>query len=187
MKTSNRVKSTLFFCFLIFTFAEANAQTLINGFGISAKYGACSGKGSHIYFLSGAELKWIRNSYLFSIEYFYSDGLTVLSSPQTFFHQADLLVGKYIDFGKFRVEYQAGIGYFEGVASGKFLGKSGGFLESSIYEKIEYNTLGVPMTVGIKYIPFRHLAIGINLHGNLNKYNPYFGPSLELEFGLLRK
>jgi hypothetical protein len=186
MKTPNRVKTALFFCILIFTFVEVNAQTPINGVGISAKSGACSGKGSNFYFPYGAELKWIRNSFLFSVEYFYSDGFEVLSSPQTFFHQADLLIGKYIDFGKFRVEYQAGMGYIEGVASGEFLGKSGGFIERSIYEKIKYNTICIPLKVGIKYIPLRYLAIGINLHGNLNKYNPYFGPSLELEFGLLR-
>lgn len=119
--------------------------------------------------------------YIYSAEYTYIDVFD-LSSPNEYSHQANLLFGKYHEnqSEKFRVFYQAGLGVIWGVR------------ECSLpdYDDVHYpdkfTTIGIPARAGVRYIPFKFVAVGFDVGGNLNLKKPIGSVMFTIEIGKLR-
>lgn len=141
------------------------------------------------YYSEGIEINAFSKSTLCSVGYYYGEDYEFIGDmPTEKYNQLNLLYGKYLDTknNKFRFQYQAGIGMFWGTLRTKELDKtSTGFLTNKYYTK-KVSTVGFPLKVGGRYIPFKFLSIGIDLQANLNLQKSIFRPMLSLEIGKIR-
>ena len=139
------------------------------------------------YYCEGLELNIFSKSFMYSIGYYYSEGYSFFTSPNENYNQLNLLFGKFIDSKneKFRFQYQTGIGMFWGTIRTEFDGNSSGPFNNVFFTK-SVNTVGFPIKIGGRYIPFKFLSVGIDLLGNLNFQKSIYKPMLSLEIGKLR-
>ncbi len=87
---------------------------------------------------------------------------------------------------KFRFQYQAGIGMFWGTLRTDEYDKVNSTLLTNAYFTKEVSTVGFPLKIGGRYIPFEFLSIGIDLQANLNFEKSIIIPMLSIEMGKLR-
>ena len=143
---------------------------------------------SNFYF-EGYEINVFSKSYLYSIGYYYGEDYEFLGdAPTEKYNQLNLLFGKYIDTKneKFRFQYQGGIGMFWGLLrTDQYNEENSGILTNTYFTK-EVSTVGFPLKIGGRYIPFKFLSIGIDLQANFNFQKFIFRPMLSIEIGKLR-
>jgi hypothetical protein len=175
---------------LIFVFIITNILTIQSQ--IIDKY-SIAGKGTmdilSDFYSEGFEINAFSKSYLYTIGYFYGEDYEFLGdTPTEKYNQLNLLFGKYIDSKneKFRFQYQGGIGLFWGTIRTDELDKTDGNILTNKYFTKEISTVGFPVKIGGRYIPFKFLSIGIDLQANLNFQKSIFRPMLNLEIGKLR-
>jgi hypothetical protein len=86
-----------------------------------------------------------------------------------------------------RFQYQSGIGIFWGtLRTDEYDKENLSFLFNNAYFTKEVSTVGFPLKIGGRYIPFKFLSIGIDLQANLNFQKSIFRPMLSIEIGKLR-
>ena len=123
--------------------------------------------------------------YVYSAEYAHIDMFDLSAPINEHFQQTNLLFGKYHDHKskKFRIFYQAGIGVIWGVKKGVNPN------EEDYHKKYypdEFTTIGIPVKAGVRYIPFKFLAIGLDTRSNFNLKKTVGDIMLTIEIGKLR-
>ena len=141
------------------------------------------------YYSEGVEINAFSKSFLFSVGYYYGEDYDFLDeTPTEKYNQLNLLFGKYHDSKneKFRFQYQGGIGMFWGtLRTDEYDDENSGLFNDAYFTK-EISTVGFPLKIGGRYIPFKFLSIGIDLQANLNFKKSIFRPMLSIEIGKLR-
>jgi hypothetical protein len=135
------------------------------------------------------EVDIIINKYIvgaYALQY-QEDGILLSKFPKEHNKQFGVLFGSYLDFGKFRFQYQAGVGTIAGLKRTKFLEKRTFIWPIEYYESKSYSTVGLATRIGIKYIPFTFVSIGIDVISNLNNEKIDLSPMLSINLGLLRQ
>ncbi|MCG9970520.1 hypothetical protein [Christiangramia crocea] len=181
-------KWTLILSFFLFNIPVIQSQ-------IIDKY-SISGKGTmDIFtdsFFEGIDLNIFSRSYIYTIGYYdgeeYFNDFLFPDSPEEKFYQFNLLFGKYIDLQRqnFRIRYQAGIGRFWGTLRTDELDPEFGDFNVSHYLSEEFSTIGFPVKIGGRYIPFNFLSIGVDIQANLNAERVIIRPMLCLDIGKLK-
>jgi len=166
--------------------ATIHCQQLIDKYSIS-------GKGTIDYlsdfYSEGVDINAFSKSFIYSIGYYYGEDYGVLGDkPTEKYNQLNLLCGKYLDSENelFRFQYQGGIGIFWGILRTDELDRSDTSLLTNRYFTKEVTTIGFPIKIGGRYIPFKFLSIGLDLQANLNFQKSILRPLLSLELGKLR-
>ena len=152
-----------------------------------------SGKGTmdilSDFYSEGFEINAFSKSYMYTIGYYYGEDYEFLGdTPTEKYNQLNLLFGKYIDTKneKFRFQYQGGIGMFWGTFRTDEYDEGNSGLLNNAYFTEEVSTVGFPLKIGGRYIPFKFLSIGIDLQANFNFQKSIFRPMLSIEIGKLR-
>lgn len=142
------------------------------------------------FYSGGFEINTFSKSYIYSIGYYYREEYVFIfgDKPSEEYNQVNLLFGKYIDTKKerFRFQYQGGIGLFWGTLRTDEYDKENSGLLTTAYFTKGIATIGFPIKIGGRYIPFKFLSIGIDLQANLNFQKSIFTPMFSLEIGKLR-
>jgi len=178
-------KITLIILF-IFTYTSTIQSQSIDKYSISVK-----GTMDLLtdYYSEGIEINAFSKSYLYSVGYYYGEDYDFLDeTPTEKYNQLNLLFGQYFDTKneKFRFQYQGGIGMFWGTIRTDEFDEENSNILTNAYITEEISTIGFPLKIGGRYIPFKFLSIGIDLQANLNFQKTIFRPMLSLEFGKLR-
>lgn len=167
--------------FVILNISFIESQT-IDKYSVSVK-------GGETLYDEGFEINLFSKSYLYSVGYYSGEEWRILGdSPTEKYNQINLLFGKYVDSKneKFRFQYQSGIGIFWGtLRTDKFDAENSNILTNAYFTK-EISTIGFPLKIGGRYIPFKFLSVGIDLQANLNFQKSIFRPMLSVEIGKLR-
>jgi hypothetical protein len=139
------------------------------------------------YYAEGIELNLFRNTTLYSMGYYTGDEYVFLGDqPDEIYRQLNLLIGKYNDSKnqKFRFQYQAGIGLFWATLRTDEIKHEMFFGNTYFTETVR--TVGVPLKIGGRYMPFSFMSIGIDIQANLNSKRSNTRPMLSVEFGNIR-
>lgn len=135
----------------------------------------------------GFDVSYYTENFVFTGGYYVGEtlGLTILGSFNgRTFHEANLLVGKYKIVNKFCFKYQGGLGYLWGTMRADSLISP--YSSKRTYYQKTFNSISVPIVFGMRYIPFKFMSIGIDMHVNVNFSEHFFRPMLCFEFGKLR-
>jgi len=97
-----------------------------------------------------------------------------------------LRVGGYKLYRRWRIQYQSGLSYVKGIKRTSEVDLKKSAILSNWYYTENFETLGVPLYFGGRYLPFKFMGIGMDLYINVNLERPYLRPSVVIEFGLLR-
>lgn len=98
----------------------------------------------------------------------------------------DFSYGKMLTGGKLFTSISAGVGLVRGKYPGKFIRNVGNtFFDNSIYEKITYTTIGIPLSVKGIWVPGHTFGIGLELYANFNSKNIFYGINLSQQVGRL--
>lgn len=176
--------SLLLSSFILFNISVVQSQTI-------NKYSISKGIGLNILSYSDDfEINAFSKSYLYTIGYYFADeGFELLgNTPREKYNQFNVLFGQYIDSAnkKFRFQYQGGVGIFWGTFRTDVLDTDKSSWLSKTYISEETRTIGFPLKIGGRYIPFKFLAIGIDLQVNLNFKKSVTVLMLNFEIGKLR-
>jgi hypothetical protein len=151
-----------------------NSQIKIDGYAINPKFGLYgSFNGGLPGSVLGGEFNLLKKNFIFSLDYYHCK-FTFIGSKEELLNQFDFLFGKYFDtnFWNVRLQLQGGLGTFNGI---------------TYNESKKISTIGVPLKLGLKYLPLSFLSIGVDLQANLNsKYSIYMIMG-SLELGKLRE
>ncbi len=142
------------------------------------------------FYSEGFEINIFSKSYLYTIGYYYGEDYEFLGdTPTEKYNQLNLLFGKYIDTKNkiFRFQYQTGIGMFWGTLRTDEYDEENSSILNNAYFTKEVLTVGFPIKIGGRYIPFKFLSIGIDFQTNLNFQKIISRPMLSLEIGKLRR
>ena len=152
-----------------------------------------SGKGTidvfSDFYSEGLEVNAFSRSYLYTIGYYYGEDYGFMGdTPTEKYNQFNLLFGKYIDTKneKFRFQYQGGIGVFWGTLRTDEYNEQNSSILTNAYFTQEVSSISFPLKIGVRYIPFNFLSIGIDLQANLNFQKSIFRPMLSIGIGKLR-
>ena len=141
------------------------------------------------YYSEGVEINAFSKSFLYSVGYYYGEDYEFLKdTPTEKYNQLNLLFGKYHNSKneKFRFQYQGGIGMFWGTIRTDEYDEGNSNIITNAYITKEISTIGFPLKIGGRYIPFKFLSIGIDLQANLNFEKSVIRPMLSIEIGKLR-
>ena len=179
-------KTILILLFIISNVSLIQSQ-VIDKYSISVK-----GTGNIFWksnFFEGIEINAFSQKYLYSIGFYRStDERLFGDTPHEKYNQLNFLFGGYADTRneKFRFQYQAGIGMFWGTLRTDEYDWINSTLLTNAYFTKEVSTVGFPLKIGGRYIPFEFLSIGIDLQANLNFEKSIIIPMLSIEMGKLR-
>ena len=140
-------------------------------------------------FFQGIEINAFSQNFLYSIGFYRSTDERLFGDrPYEKYNQLNFLFGGYADTKKekFRFQYQAGIGMFWGTLRTDEYDDENSTLLTNAYFTKEVSTVGFPLKIGGRYIPFEFLSIGIDLQANLNFQKSIIVPMLSIEIGKLR-
>lgn len=179
-------KTTLILLFTVLNVSLVHSQGIDN-YSISVKGTTNIFKSNE--FFEGIEINAFSQHFLYSMGFYRSNDQTLFGDkPYEKYNQLNLLFGKYADTKnkKFRFQYQAGIGMFWGsLRTDEFDAENSSLLNNAYFTK-EVSTVGFPLKIGGRYIPFEYLSIGIDLQANLNFQKSIITPMLSIEIGKLR-
>lgn len=155
-----------------------------------------SGKGTmdfeSDFYSEGFEMNTYSKSYIYTVGYYFGEEYKLYEvfgdHPKEKYNQINLLFGKYIDTknGMFRFQYQGGIGLYWGTFRTDEVDRINTFLFHNTYFTKEITTIGFPLKIGGRYIPFNFLSIGVDLQSNLNFEKSNIRPMLSVEIGKLK-
>jgi hypothetical protein len=180
--TRNFTRSFLFIAISLLGLSVAGQPSKL-GYSFGLKAGANGVFES--YGNLGAELNFTTHYFMYSLGYNYNQELNIfLPLPHEDLHQANFLFGSFIDRNSFRFEYQAGVGMVWGTHRTTL--QSSGFLWEQ-YDSQEFQTISLPLRVGLKYIPFQFMSVGLEFLVNINPEKTIALPMLTLNFGRIFK
>ncbi len=176
------MKNRIYFILLFFLFqiTKINSQQKIEHYSISGKISV------DIFsnYYEGIELNAFGNIYLYSIGYYYGEDYGMFrDKPTENYHQLNILMGKYevSKNKKFRFQYQVGIGAFWGIIRTKVLDESETNIFIDKYFAKKASTIGFPIKIGGRYIPFKFISLGIDIQTNINLAKSIIRPMLSVE------
>jgi hypothetical protein len=176
------MKNKMYFVLLFFLFqiTKINSQLKIEHYSISGKISM------DIFsdYYEGIEINAFGNTYLYSIGYYYGEDYGLFrDNPTENYHQLNVLIGKYVTSKnkKFRFQYQVGIGAFWGIIRTDVLDESDTNILTDKYFAKKASTIGLPLKIGGRYIPFKFLSLGIDLQANINLSKNIVRPMLSVE------
>jgi hypothetical protein len=150
-----------------------NGQTKFNGFAINPKfglYGSFSGglPGS----VGGIEFNLLKNKLIFSVDYYHSK-FTFIGNKEELLNQFDFLFGRYFDNESWNIRFQiqGGLGTLKGI---------------TYNESKQISTIGVPLKLGLKWLPTSSFGVGVDLQAKLNSKYPIYMIMASIEIGKLR-
>ena len=137
------------------------------------------------YYAEGVELNAFSRSFVYSLGY--TSGDEYVSSdhlPKERHTMVNALIGKYIDSKnqKLRFQYQTGIGLLLVTKETITAYPTSIFVEQTIGP----GTLGFPVKVGGRYLPFSFLSIGLDLQTHLNHKKIIVRPTVSIGVGKLK-
>lgn len=150
----------------------------------NVKAGIYNGLEKDAGILVGAEIGFIKNNNLFSIEYLYAQQIaySYTARPIETFNQLNVFVCDRIVNDNFIFNYQIGVGLIGGKKKGELLEEAIPERPFELYREEDFFTVGIPVKFGLKYAPGDFLAIGLELQINLNYEKPLYMPMLCVEF-----
>lgn len=154
--------------YLLFTPAFSQSNT--TGFSINPKTGIFLWPNHNNGAALGVETNYLRNGWMFSMDFFQFQEIHLLSSDEAMFRQVGFMAGKYYGDRLFRIQLQGGIAPLWEIGPGDS----------------RFSTVGLVLKTGFKFIPLRFFSIGLDLQSNLNSQKPLFMPLISIEFGKLR-
>lgn len=175
---------TICLLFLFFSLPILQAQS-IDKYSLAVK--GTLDPYANSYYAEGVELNVFSRSFMYSLGYISGDEYVSSDQlPKERHTMINALIGKYIDSKnqKFRFQYQAGIGLFwatlrtDEIKHEIFLGNT--------YFTETVRSVGVPLKIGGRYMPFSFMSIGIDIQANLNSKRSNTRPMLSIEFGNIR-
>jgi len=166
------------------TSVDKNTKTTDFGFSINPKVGFYKANKDKEGFTSGVELNVFNNESLFSADYYRFEEFTLFKSPDEYFNQIGLMVGKYNEQGNFRFQYQAGLGLMWGLKRSESIAATSLF--NTEFESENFTTIGFIPKLSIQIIPFSFLSLGIDFQANINKENSVFMPLISIGIGKFR-
>ena len=166
------------------TSVDKNTKTTDFGFSINPEVGFYKANKDKEGFTSGVELNVFNNESLFSADYYRFEEFTLFKSPDEYFNQIGLMVGKYNEQGNFRFQYQAGLGLMWGLKRSESIAATSLF--NTEFESENFTTIGFIPKLSIQIIPFSFLSLGIDFQANINKENSVFMPLINVGIGKFR-
>ncbi len=181
-KCAFKRKIILFLSLLILGSFNAESQNKIKGFSIGTKLYP-----DFFDTYVGLEIDILSNNYVFSLDDVYYEEFAIFITPYERCNYLSLLVGKYIGHKYFRFQYQTGISVVWGIERTNLdYTDCAGWFCIYHYNSKNIFTLGLPLELGFKFIPWRYIAIGVDIESNLNFDKSFILPMLSLEGGILR-
>lgn len=179
----NRLK--LLFIPLVFSL-NSLGQT-INHYSINPKFGFYSLLFDD--YAAGLEINTTRNKQIYSIDYilFRDNQFLWESDPREKFNQIGIMYGSYLGEKLFRLQFQGGLSGFWGLRRTDELVWSGSSWGGGTYKGEKFFTIGIPLKLGLKVIPFHFLSFGLDLQANINAKKKIFYPTVSVEIGKIRK
>lgn len=161
------------------------AQTKIEKYSFNPKIGVSYNVATKPWFTYGLAFNVIGKKNLYSTYYKHNAEMEMFGSkdPKETLNDFGIMLGRYIGERYFRFEYQFGLSVFWGVNRGEQTYSHGYVYQ---YESENYSTIGLPLKLGIKVVPFKFMSIGLDFQANINFESSIFMALLSLEFGLLR-
>jgi hypothetical protein len=184
------VKKSILIIILIpvLSFQLAYGQDEAEKFAINPKLGMFNNFSSVDGFVYGTEMNLLKNNLLYSIDYYRLDEFNILGPlPSVVNNHAGFMLGNYKGDRYFRVNYQAGLSMFWGNKRTHIISSGSGWFGPDTYATEDFYTIGIPVKLGFKVIPFHFMAIGIDFQANINLKNPVIMPLISLELGNLRE
>ena len=132
----------------------------------------------------GASISFEKENLIYSLE-FYSASETglFLPNPPQYFKQLGVLIGKK----KNRIQYSLGLTTFWGQKRTSYIGPSGGFLSSGLYNSEQFFNVGIASKIGFDLIKNKRFLMSIDLNTNINyKYSAFF-PVLSFGYSFNKK
>lgn len=181
-----QIMKTIYLLFLFFSLSLLQAQS-IGKYSLAIK--GTLDPYADSYYAEGVELNAFSRSFVYSLGYISGD--EYVSSdylPKERHTMINALIGKYIDSKnqKFRFQYQAGIGLLlvtTNETNSVQLPLRG--VTVTTQKTIGPRTLGFPVKVGGRYLPFSFLSIGIDLQTHLNHKKIIVRPTVSIGVGKL--
>ena len=177
--------------FIVFFNSKVNGQysgTGVDGFSIDLKLGAYNNWQEDAGFGGGVEINVLKNSFIYSADYYRFDEFTIWGSSPQYFNQIGFMIGRYRRYNNkriFRFIYQAGIASFWGLRN-ELIKEDYGTGKYSYYQGDHFFTVGLTTKLGIRVIPLTFFSIGVDLQTNINFKYPVLLPMITIEIGKLR-
>lgn len=176
--------SSILFIFSMLICGNLEAQSKIEGYSGAVKLGF-NVLSDQIF--EGVETSIFNKNNLYTLGYYYGEDYELWTNPTEEYNQFSLLYGKFLNEGKFRLQAQAGLGLFWGIKRTDELDRANSTILSNAYYPKKFTTIGLPLKLGVHYVPWYIFSIGIELQANINLEKSIVRPMLSLEFGKLRK
>lgn len=171
----------------ILSIRSAFCQDEIERFAINPKMGMYNSLNKSDGFAYGIEIGIEQNELLYSLDYYRLDEFTLFGpNPSENYNQLGIMTGDYIGEQYWRLHYQTGLSLFWGTKRTNLISGGSGWFGGSTYDTENFYTIGLPVKLGFKFVPFWFLAIGIDLQANVNLRNSVIMPLISLELGNLR-
>lgn len=171
----------------ILSIRSAFCQDEIERFSINPKMGMFNSSTKTDGLVYGIEIGFKQNELMYSLDYYRIEEFTLFGpNPSENYNQMGIMIGDYIGEQYWRMQYQAGLSLFWGTKRTYLISGGSGWFGGAIYDTENFFTLGLPVKLGFKFVPFHFLAIGIDLQANVNLRNSLIMPLISLELGNLR-
>ena len=175
---------TICLLFLFFSFPILQAQS-IDKYSLAVK--GTLDPYADSYYAEGVELNAFSRSFVYSLGYISGDEYVSSDHlPKERHTMFNALIGKYIDSKnqKFRFQVQTGIGLLLVVTKETITASPGSIsIEKTIGPR---RTLGFPVKVGGRFLPFSFLSIGLDLQTHLNHTIIIVRPTVSIGIGKLK-
>ncbi len=189
-----KVLKIVFMLFIVMTAQLTQAQNhseewTADGFNIGVKLGALlhinNKFGGGPAFGFGTDI--IRKDWVYTIDYSLTEEYPFFRGVRGRQHNFNLLFGRSVGKKWWRFHAQAGVGLMGGY---EFIYLIKITEHEGIIERGEtdyFFNLAFPAKMEFKFIPWKHMAIGVEYNLNVNTKQSFHGPMLTLEFGILRR
>ena len=96
------------------------------------------------------------------------------SYPEISTSSYDIMYGRVLSDKAIIIIAQAGVGYVKNISRGKFLSTEPGFFSPSNYEKLMFNTIGIPISLKTAAKVIAKYSIGLQFYANINSKFPFY-------------
>jgi hypothetical protein len=155
-------------------------------FSINPKIGMQYDINTGIGYTYGLAINYFSKKTIYSTAYYYTKEIRILgkAKPEETLNDFNLMLGRYFGARFLRIEGQFGLSFLWGQNRGE---KYYQFNHDYQYESEKFTTIGFPLKIGFKYMPFEFMSVGLDLQANLNVVKSFFISFLSLEIGIVRK
>ena len=164
---------------------KANRLKKANHWWFNAGLGACKVNRRGEYPSLGINFSYQIKRSLISLRCIYNFEFEILEpSPSESVWDVGALYGRFAKASYGFASVSGGVSYVGGVRRGRLLSSSGWFSEK--YEKLTFNTVGIPIEGQLFWTPTSFFGIGICGFANMNPEKSFFGGLLCIKIGKLR-